>query len=345
MLASLTTRKLCKLSLRRLRSIQRGRISNFFILSTFVITLRVLQASYSLKPRCTLTFSKIGSYGRLGNQLFQLAALVSLAHTHGAHWRLPSGIEHTQLGKLFDVSKYASHELGVKVTVLEEEEKDILKLCKNGNVIDLEGYFQSLKHVEKAQPQLRRILRLSKRLRSQVLTDFPQLIARNVVTLHVRRGDYTSLGSYYKILEPQYYLMTLSLIKDFDEILVVSDDPMWVHTTLIPAIRERYAAVSIIVSTGHSSLYDFVLLHAGRHIILANSSFSWWAAYLHLIYGNVDRDVFVASTWFNETGPYAVKNLKFVRGEFFPKEWNLVFYSGRDDSQSSKMYGLPLVPQ
>ncbi len=331
-LASLNMNKVSKLSLRHLRSTRRGRISNFFILSTFVIILRVLQAGYSLKPRCTLTFSKIGSQGRLGNQLFQLAALVSLARTHGARWRLPSGITHTELGMLFDVSKYASHELGMKVTVREGEEKDIFKRCKHGNVIDLEGYFQSLKYVENAQPHLRRILRLSKQLRLQVLADFPQLMARNIVTLHVRRGDYMKLHSYYNILEPQYYVMTLSLIKDFDEILVVSDDVRWVHMTLIPAIRERYAAVSISVSPGHSSLYDFVLLHAGRHIILANSSFSWWAAYLHLIHGSVDRDVYVASTWFNESGPYAGKNLHYVRGDFFPKEWNLVFYSGRAES-------------
>ena len=214
------------------------------------------------------------------------------------------------------------------IKVSEGDEDKISGLCRDGNIIDLEGYYQKLEYVENASAQLRRILRISKQQLSTAVSEFPQLKSRNVVTLHVRRGDYVKLRSWYNLLETQYYVMALALIKDFDEIIAVSDDRAWVDEILIPAIRRRFIGVKIRVSSGESFLHDFVLLHSGKYIILANSTFSWWAAYLHTLYGRLDRDVYAPDVWFNETGPYAEKNLQYTRGKFFPRQWTLLHYSG-----------------
>ena len=60
-----------------------------------------------------MTFSKVGQYGRLGNQLFQIASTIGLAEKHGYTWRFPPEISKCSAGKLFglrgDLAKDGTH--------------------------------------------------------------------------------------------------------------------------------------------------------------------------------------------------------------------------------------------
>lgn len=90
------------------------------------------------------------------------------------------------------------------------------------------------------------------------------------VAIHVRRGDYVNNHFYVNLWETDYYEKAMSLFPN-EKFLIFSDDPDW--------CEENFIGDEYSVSYG-TELEDFNLMSSCKAIITANSSFSWWAAYL-----------------------------------------------------------------
>jgi len=109
--------------------------------------------------------------------------------------------------------------------------------------------------------------------------------------LHVRRGDYLRSNGYHPVLGTEYYRTAVSLLGDFEGIGVFSDDPEWCSQNLgLEAAR---------VMSGKDEMHDLAMMSGCRHNVIANSSFSWWGAWLNRTPG---RMVVAPRTWF---GPSA----------------------------------------
>lgn len=180
----------------------------------------------------------------------------------------------------------------------------------------LDGYFQSEKYF--------------KHLRNQLLADFefPALdtdndnirkkieASPNAVSIHVRRGDYLKSPDIYKVhgvLEVQYYQQALSLLKaKYNDLtlFVFSDDMDWAKENLNLNGQTNY----VIGNHSENSWKDMALMSYCKHHIIANSSFSWWGAWLST--GN--GEVFAPTSWFNSN------NVKFNIHDFIPANWHLV---------------------
>jgi len=101
------------------------------------------------------------------------------------------------------------------------------------------------------------------------------------IVIHVRRGDYSEAGSAFRVLDEAYYRKAYSCLMERlgsrkTSLFVFSDDPQWAHKVL--GFLPRLELVS-----GDRSLEpidEFALMVRGRHFILANSTYSWWAAFL-----------------------------------------------------------------
>ena len=247
--------------------------------------------------------------GGLGNQLFQYATGRALAHRHGVPLKLDRADlgrgRHREyaLGPFRVAAEFATAEevarayprtlVGCGRRWLErllppprrryyrEPKTRHQALVPLGPDVYLHGYWQTERNFESIAPLLRQELTLGD---EHALTELP--LARlmegdDSVSLHVRRGDYVSVArsaTAHGTCPPEYYRAALVAIRasvPHPRVFAFSDDPDWVRAEL------RLDARAIHVSgSGLSAAQELVLMSRCRHHVIANSTFSWWGAWL-----------------------------------------------------------------
>jgi len=141
---------------------------------------------------------------------------------------------------------------------------------------------------------------------------------QNAVSLHIRRGDYVSSAStnqIHGICSLSYYHAAIDCVKQQVEnpvFYLFSDDAEWVAQNLLPGIPN---ATLIQHNQGDDSWQDMALMSKCRHHIIANSSFSWWGAWLNP-YQN--KMVIAPKNWFNATSEY------FNAADIIPENWTTI---------------------
>jgi len=159
----------------------------------------------------------------------------------------------------------------------------------------LVGFWQSPRYFDDAAEVIRSDLALSPG-RVGVRADLAAEVGKDgTVSVHVRRGDYVS----HALMSPcsvAYYERALELLAtrvQLRRVYVFSDDITWARDEL------QFAVPTIFVSAsgGGSDTADFFLMGLCQHHIIANSSFSWWAAWLGR---HLDGYVISPSRWFND---------------------------------------------
>lgn len=164
---------------------------------------------------------------------------------------------------------------------------------KNQNSFLL-GYWQSYKYFEDIREILLKDFTLKDESAISNSVLLSQVSALNSVGMHVRRGDFIgnpihevcSLNYYYKAIE---YLESRMSI---DKIFVFSDDVEWCKTNIKTEHNIKFIEDEIFTKNPHNSL---VLLSKCNNLILSNSSFSWWAAWLNKNQNNI----ICPSRWYN----------------------------------------------
>jgi len=221
-----------------------------------------------------ITFTDLGLWSWLGNELFQYAALLGLGERRGYDVRLPPQAQH-HLGELIEVDTptYTTEELRqlryrfaqcYPYFGYEPGLESIPDWC------DVWGYFQSTRHFPED-------LRQRFRIRPDVAERVEQLWEAlphdwPVVGFHVRRGDNASATHWVRLGETGYYERAIDRFTDIDPLfLLVSDEPDWCQANF----RLRNA----VVAESAPAPVHLALLARCDHLILTNSTFSWWAAW------------------------------------------------------------------
>lgn len=128
------------------------------------------------------------------------------------------------------------------------------------------------------------------------LETLDRLGAKPSVALHVRRGDYVSnprAHQFHGVLAADYYTRAIGYLRERMEDLqfvVFSDEPAWARQNVAPA-----GSVVVDWNRGDQSYRDMQLMSRCRHHIIANSSMSWWGAWLSSPEGRI---VVAPSVWF-----------------------------------------------
>lgn len=125
--------------------------------------------------------------------------------------------------------------------------------------------------------------------------------ATNSVSIHIRGGDYLGKPSFIN-LKAEYYTRAINQIKQLESepvFFVFSDDTSWAKSL----IKEKNV-VFVTHNKGANSYLDMQLMSMCKHNITANSTFSWWAAWLNK---NTNKIVIIPSKWF--TTPVDVSGL------------------------------------
>jgi hypothetical protein len=165
----------------------------------------------------------------------------------------------------------------------------------------LNGYWSSYKYFSKYKEALQSIfLYQTPGLDAANAALVAQMKSPKSVSLHVRRGDYVSNASaaiFHGLCSPHYYQEALQCMKsrlgETLDLYIFSDDPDWVKEHLFQ--NENYTLVRH--NTGQNSFKDLLLMASCKHHILANSSFSWWGAWL----GAADGIQIAPKQWFLDT--------------------------------------------
>ena len=162
----------------------------------------------------------------------------------------------------------------------------------------IEGYWQSYKYFEKFSNLVRSELTLGEPPQGKNV-ELAQNIAReNSVSVHVRRGDYVSnpvASSVHGFVGLAYYELALDCISreiDSPHFFVFSDDLSWARENL----KFPGEVTFVDHNPGLAAYEDLRLMSLCKHHVIANSSFSWWAAWLSWMPG---KKVFYPANWFS----------------------------------------------
>lgn len=266
--------------------------------------------------------------GGLGNQLFQYCAGRALALRHGVDLGLD--LRDFDRPKAFKVGlDHFNVQTAVTYALPPNKEDGLGALARwlkggypkpyreaslgfdttyqtLGDNTHLKGYWQSERYFDAFESRIRNDLQIVTPPSDQNAKMFEAIKATPSVSLHIRRGDYVSNDKFnaaHGTCDLPYYARAAASIaqqtgKD-PIIYAFSDDPAWVTEHLKLPYETRY----IDFNDGDHNYEDLRLMAACQHHIIANSSFSWWGAWLN---PNPGKIVVAPTQWFadpNKTNP------------------------------------------
>jgi len=234
-----------------------------------------------------ISFNYLGNYGRLGNQMFQYASLKGIARKHGYDFCIPPkenfGTKDSKVRDsncdIYDVFNLGKENVIITTnnTKLKEStlnfDEDLFETCPDN--IDLDGYFQSEKYFKHIENEIRKDFSFDEHL----LLDATKFLAefysgQDVISLHIRRTDYSEFPNHHPICSLEYYDEAISLLPQECPIIVFTDDPQWCRE------QSFFDGDRFIISQDNSVDFDLCLMTCCDYHIIANSSFSWWGSWL-----------------------------------------------------------------
>jgi hypothetical protein len=267
--------------------------------------------------------------GGLGNQMFQYAAGRAVAHRHGVPLLLD-----TSGFASYELRRYELDGLAICADIANEEQRPKLTgTAGKRNVwsalerwlagalsqtvlreasftydarietakppVYLDGYWQSEKYFFDLAQILRQEFEIRDRLDDPNCEMLQQIkaVGRSAVSLHVRRGDYVSnshTAQYHGVCSMDYYRAAVKRMSHdvvTPHFFIFSDDHTWVQENL----DLEHASTLVKVNDADHGTFDLTLMKSCAHHVIANSSFSWWGAWLN---PSNEKIVIAPSQWF-----------------------------------------------
>jgi len=284
--------------------------------------------------------------GGLGNQMFQYACGLSLAHDLDTelYLDLSSYNNHKHLGtvrhfeldifkiiinlatekelKKFYPPSNALHRQFWKLArkanpTLIIEEKDFSyrpiehQRCKNLHLI---GYWQSYRYFNPVAEKVRKSFSFTSSPNAINAKTLEEIQACESVAVHIRRGDYVSdksTNQFHGVCSLPYYTEAIKYMRAHLKepfFFFFSDDPDWVKHTFEDVKNSKV----IDYNKDVEAYNDMRLMAACRHNIIANSSFSWWGAWLS---NHQNKIIIAPEQWF------AKKDNSYSTNDLLPDHW------------------------
>ncbi len=176
----------------------------------------------------------------------------------------------------------------------EQRYRFLPRLPLQAGIVYLSGYWQTYRSVDAIEGELRDEFRFKEAARGETAEVMRQIQgSAHPVSLHIRRGDYTLAAEGRIALPLGYYLRAIDVMRSKLEdptFFIFSDDMAFAKTSLPAGIKK----VFVDHSDDFSAHEDLRLMACCRHHIIANSTFSWWGAWLN---GAADKLVAAPKHW------------------------------------------------
>ena len=246
----------------------------------------------------TISFNYLGKLGQLGNQMFEYAATLGVARYLGVTFTIPNHDEilvdslgnklRIELFDCFDINPDNTGLLNTNKVLSEKGFEFDSSIMNVDKTIDftLYGFFQTEKYFKHCENEVRSQFKFKENIINKC-NDIIEECFDSPIALHIRRGDYLINSDNHYNQSLDYYEKALSKFDPKRQVVIFSDDPQWcVEQKLFESDR-------FIVSSGNDPYIDLYLMSQCDDFIIANSSYSWWGAWL----GNRGK-VIAPSKWF-----------------------------------------------
>ena len=174
------------------------------------------------------------------------------------------------------------------------------------NVTAIDGYFQSEKFFISQRKQILDLFSPTMDIQKYIDGNYRKLLENNSCAIHVRRGDYIDLPNHHPVLTVDYYKKAIASIHvdyPMTNFLVFSDDIDWCKGVFR---GDRFTFIE-----GEKDYIDLYIMSQCKNNIIANSTFSWWGAWLNK---NKNKKIVAPKKWFGSLISHNTKDL-------IPKEW------------------------
>lgn len=256
-------------------------------------------------------FRSIGYLGRLGNQLFQFSSAVGISKKRGfevafpienCSMFIPNGPIDPKNGQMmnvkcdlldcFDIPSSYFRSIGELRSTSVYSERDfkfnpeVLSLPPN---TDLYGYFQDERYFKEERDLILSLLKFKEEYENSakefISTIDPEF---QKISLHIRRGDYTLYPNHHPVCSMEYYKSAMNKFNsEKNKFLIFSDDLEW--------CKETFKGDQFVFVDSGSPYSDLKIMTLCDHHIIANSSYSWWGAWMN---DNKNKRVIAPSRWF-----------------------------------------------
>ncbi|MBC8109463.1 MAG: alpha-1,2-fucosyltransferase [Verrucomicrobia bacterium] len=283
-----------------------------------------------------MIISKITS--GLGNQLFQYALGRTLSLQHQTPLKLDLTNFNLYKNRKFSLNHF---KLDYKEATAEEiafftKENHIFKqvfkpfykrkylkermfafdkqISRSGDNVYLQGYWQSENYFKSTEATLRQDFKFRNPPSANASKVAEKMNVSTAVSLHIRRGDYVSnpaIARTHGVLPIGYYQNAIKIMASQVEnqhLFIFSDDLVWTKTNLNTSFPITYVE-------NNTDVDDLWLMSQCKHHIVANSSFSWWGAWLN---PNTDKLVLTPKRWFLSE--------KYNPKDIIPESWQKIAY-------------------
>ena len=261
-----------------------------------------------------ITYNTIGTHGRFGNQMFQYAALYSIAKTRKYQFGVPYKLKTEN-----EYFNFCLPECFSNLSALDSSDYTALNKAQerqftyNAGIFgiqddtDITGYFQSEKYFVDYREQLLKEFAFNDNIYKQAV-DMRSLTRLPTISIHLRLGDYINLQDKHPICSLEYYAEALELLPSDLLIYVFSDD--------IPQATEFFKSLNrkVVFTESNDKYVDMCLMTLCDYHIIANSSFSWWGSWL-----SNSKKTIAPSKWFGSSA-LSPKNWS----DIYCKEWKII---------------------
>lgn len=252
-----------------------------------------------------ITCLNIGYNGRFGNQIFQFAALLGISDKLGLVPKIPKRNLTSHLSQrlmnghvfnarfelcdLFEIDqKFFDDYIQINQTIEERHFHFDENLFCISDFTNINGYFQTDKYFSHCQDLIKQQLKIKDDFINKAKSLLPKT-DKQLVSIHIRRGDYATPNPYHPLNGEEYVNSALEKFKGGGfHFVVISDDKNWCKD-----VWGQNSNFTILESD--SSFIDFTTMTLCDHHIISNSSFSWWASYLSK---NHNKKIIAPKNWF-----------------------------------------------
>lgn len=257
--------------------------------------------------------------GGLGNQLFQIAHLIAYCKTNNKQYAFPDYYRlHDRITYwntlLSNLKPFLIPKDSIKNMHIEKEcGFHYQQFPDLGDNFVFHGYFQSWKYFHHQRDSILHLLQFQKQQEEEFLLD--DIDPVNSISMHFRIGDYKNLKEVYPTLGLNYYKRAIQYFESMEIPFTVYyfyeiQDHVQVED-MIQHLKEHHPQFRFVSGIQDREDWQQLLFmsRCGNHII-ANSTFSWWGAYLSSEQGII----IYPSTWFCE-------NIGYNTSDLFPYSW------------------------
>lgn len=261
-------------------------------------------------------FIYVSLFGRIGNNLFQLATAASLARRYDCKWVAVPDPDYTlpEKGTLYDYLQQFKSNLLRNVCIREgiplydkvynESSDGYEDIPWSANML-LYGYFQSEKYFEK--DYVRELFAIDPATRERLTATYGDVLALRPVSLNVRRGDYLVQEAHHPVCTKEYFDMAIGCMGRDRHYLITSDDLDW--------CKENFVGENFHFARHSNPVDDLYLQTLCADHIISNSSFSWWGAWLD---PNPNKRVIAPGLW------YGPREVCLNVNDLLPESWEII---------------------